>query len=313
MKIRELLNLRQRDGDIGVEIEVEASNNLPGNARIPTIWRCVSDGSLRGSAAEYVFREPIKAYKINRAIEGLKKAFKDYGTNLKHSFRAGVHVHVNVLEMTLDEVINFACVYYCLESVLMNFCGESRKGNHFCLRAKDAEYPVYLLHQAAMNGDISVFQSESLKYAAINFNALGRFGSLEFRAMETQPELSKIVDWVYILMSIRKFSKELTNRREIAFQISYLGPENWVKKVLGDAYYDMLNYPELSQNLMQDMRRVQAVLYTEEKPSNKEGETNQTRQDSPQTVVDPNREVIIPEDVILEMAERVPMPDQPVF
>lgn len=107
-KVYMLLNKPRKAGLLGVEVEVETlKGELPRIHDDLAAWNVTHDGSLRGESAEYVFKEPLGP-------------------------RASVHVHVNVLEMTKQQLDNFLYSYLLLEDVLMSFCGEGREGNRFC-------------------------------------------------------------------------------------------------------------------------------------------------------------------------------------
>ena len=134
MKLKEYLKAASIDGDFGIEIEVEGEN-------LPTIrsnnWHTEKDGSLRGESNEYIITKPIKIDEVREAIEYLNKRLDK--SVLNFSFRTSVHIHMNMLECTHEEILNTVYTYLLIEEPLIKFCGKERKANRFCLRLQDAD------------------------------------------------------------------------------------------------------------------------------------------------------------------------------
>ena len=262
-KIRELLSVSQTSGDVGIEIEVEAQRRLPSND-LPTPWRAEADGSLRGYAMEYITNGPISITHVDTAVNSLAAIVEPSGP--QQSFRAGVHIHLNAQELTLPQVGNVVAAYYCLETALMKFCGESREGNHFCLRLKDAKYPLRPLLDALNSGELYPLDTDQLRYSALNLRALTRYGSLEFRGMETTPNFSKINEWSQILCKLRTYGEGLQDRTDIAFDMSADGPENWARMVLGDELFRLIDYQNFQTDVMSCLRDIQTLIYQKATP-----------------------------------------------
>lgn len=258
LTIRELLGVRKKTGDVGIEIEMEGNHAFP--IEVGPSWRYEEDGSLRGYSCEYVLKRPHKIENVPKLLSRLKKRLKEFGSNINYSERAGVHVHVNVQEMTETELYHFALTYYCLETTLMNFCGPNRVGNHFCLRAKDAEY-VLLVLKRAVKRNLGHLEDERIRYASMNFNSLFKYGSLEFRGMETLPSLEKIEDFCHILLRLRDYSMGKEDFTSIPFDISGLSPLGWARQVLGEELFKLVKTPDMEQNIMEDCRFVQDLFY----------------------------------------------------
>lgn len=267
-KVRETLELKPTEGSIGIEIEVE-SNRLPPRAAstgLPSGWKDCKDGSLRGHSREYVLRRPMTLTNANRAVDDLRKTFEDLDVKVKQSFRAGVHVHINVQRYTFEEVAQAMLLYYVYEELLVKFCGNLREGNHFCLRLKDAEYPLILLENMIKKGDPWMLRTENIRYASLNAYALYKFGSLEFRAMETRPNFEGIKEWTTMLYMLTQYGRNLKNRQELAEKISYMGPLSLLKTIIGDDLYKMLNpTPEDEVKCMINLRACQNTIYAQAK------------------------------------------------
>lgn len=246
-------------GDVGIEIEMEADSPFPNSEYLSTDWSITRDGSLRGISAEFVSRGPRLIEEVKNHLENLQKYLDKGKVKRKFSFRAGCHIHINVLDMTLDEVVNFALLYYIFEQSLVRFCGETREGNLFCLRLQDAEAPLFFLQRVLHEQDPRILSTDTIRYGALNFASIFRHGSLEFRAMETQPTLAKIEDWAHILYCLREYAKK-TNRFEYAQLFSFLGPQTWLTNIIGDRV-NLILHEDFDQQAVQGLRRIQHLLF----------------------------------------------------
>lgn len=246
-------------GDVGIEIEMEGHKRFP--QEFEKIWRSEDDGSLRGHSIEYVMKRPVPIDKVGISLDYLKEAIEAYGSKPKYSERAGVHVHVNVQDMNMEEVFNMALIYYCLETALVRYCGSNREGNHFCLRVQDAEGVLDCLEEAMRTKNLRNFDDENIRYASLNFCSLSKYGSIEFRAMETQPDFSKIKEWANMLYRIREYAKDKGKRSQILFNISSEGPTGWASEILGEELFKEINYPDFDRDVIRCMRPLQHLFF----------------------------------------------------
>ncbi len=193
----------------GVEIEMEGQDLLSSGYASPS-WKVVPDGSLRGESQEYVFSQPLPFDASISAVNALYSDFTTARCKLSPSIRCGVHVHLNVQRLNIVQLMNFITLYLMFEEVLCDYCGPNRVGNMFCLRTKDAEYFLYALREAAKSNSFQVFQTDRLRYCALNLKSLFKFGSIEFRTLSTPTTPGKIVDWISIIHSLYQYSLTLT-------------------------------------------------------------------------------------------------------
>jgi hypothetical protein len=260
MSIRKLMRLRETTGDVGLEIEVEGSN-LPHTGEH---WIVTQDGSLRGESCEYVLRRPKSLPEAREALGYLAHRYKENGAQIADSPRCGVHVHVNCQQLTVVQLYNFMVLYLILEDLLVRWCGEEREGNLFCLRAKDAEYLLFVLEQALEDKSFRArFSSDELRYASMNVNALPRYGSLEFRAMRGTKDMDLIYRWAEVLVGLREQAKLYPNPVEIIMQMSGDGYENFLQTSVGDDMASTLMElcPDWEMLLQDGVRRSQDIAY----------------------------------------------------
>lgn len=246
-------------GDIGIEVEVEG-RNLPREGLPPAfrdLWRIETDGSLRGESNEYVLRNPVHIKEVQNAINVLKNQFKESKSVVNDSVRCGVHVHTNVQNLSILELATFITCYLSVEELLIQYCSPSRRGNHFCLRAGDAEYLTYIAQSAFDTGRF-VF-NDDVRYAAMNLLALQQYGSLEFRALETPPNLDKIVEWAKILHTIKESSKKFNNPVDVIEKMSDSDGWDFVENLLGN--YAKLFVKMDRKFLLSGVRNAQSFAY----------------------------------------------------
>lgn len=254
--MRDILRYRNHPkGEVGIEIEVEGVNL----AHMDTpVWFTTDDGSLKADEAyEYVLRQPVDREGIMPALRELQEAWEKRGSKIDESFRAGTHVHINVQTLTPKQVLTFACLYLIFEDILVDYCGEHRVGNHFCLRLRDAEYLLFKLEDAFREKDFKALYTDKIRYASINFKALVKYGSLEFRSMRSTSKLQDIYHWTNLLLMIKDYAIGVENPTDILMDLSMYGPDRLYEKVFGPLQYE----DSMSKSIIEGMRRVQGLLY----------------------------------------------------
>lgn len=255
--VRSIYGFNKTLGTYGVEVEVEG-DNLPA-ASVGFIKE--HDGSLRGESAEYVFKGPVsKKGAVNR-INNLYKAYEETGTKVRNSYRCSVHVHMNVQEFTMTQVANLFVLYATFEEYLVKYCGEHREGNLFCLRLSDAEYTVQTFIKGLVKGRYDLFQSDNLRYAAINIAALAKYGSMEFRAMRGTDSAKDIIDWINLLDCLHVAARKFKNPLEIVEQASLRGCDVLADDIFGDLLELLPLEGNWADVMFENIRMVQDVAY----------------------------------------------------
>ena len=227
-----ILKSRPVAGDVGIEIECEG--NTFRRTELPIEWVYHKDGSLRGADnAEYVFKKPLKFAAVPAAINNLWDMFKTDGTELDVSNRTSVHVHLNMQKFHMNRLCAFVSLYFAVEEILTEWCGDHRIGNLFCLRARDASAIVTQLKKF-IQSDGRYEIREGMHYAGLNAQALYKFGSIEIRTMRGVSDPETILDWVAILERLYVLSAEYPDPRVIPSLLSSEGPMAFLDMVLGD-------------------------------------------------------------------------------
>jgi len=263
MKLNELYTLKEVEEEkiVGIEIEMEGENLF--YERDVLYWNVKDDGSLRGrEALEYVIKTPLKRQLINKRINGLYNKFVEYGSKIKPSDRCGVHIHLNCQHMEIYQIYNLITLYLIFENLLTHWCGDSREGNLFCLRAQDAEWLIYSLVQDKEKGNFKNTSKEAMfKYASINIAALKKFGSLEFRALQTPTNPHIIIKWINMLLLLKEKSLTVKDSRELIELCSFRGCKGFTKYIF-EKYFKDLNCEGLENMVIDGLRRVQILAFT---------------------------------------------------
>jgi len=250
----------QPKGEIGIEIELEGENLfLKG---LGGLWNITHDGSLRGAEnSELVLKQPILRSNIRQVLGHLDRHFTEENTIIKPSVRTGVHIHVNVQEMTIEQVFIFQLIWLLFEIPMVNYCGEDRAGNLFCLRSSDAEIIIEKLQEAVVSNDLRVLYTDELRYSAMNPKALCEYGSLEFRCLKTPKKMLDISKWINLLLKIKDFSLTVDNPQDLLYRISVEGPDAIAEEVFGELI-NYLDVQDWSKVVYESLRRVQPIIYS---------------------------------------------------
>jgi hypothetical protein len=214
-------------GDIGLEIEVEG-NGLPTQGYLDGIrgkktgatWVTTRDGSLRGEALEYILSTPCTVRELPDLVKGLYDKFIELRTTLEPSNRCSTHVHINMTGCKFNELSSFIALWSMFEPMLIEYCGEQRKTNHFCLSAEDCADTVDAWFQFLNSGSQGYFR-EGLKYSALNVLPILRLGSFEVRTAPLWTDYQKVVSWGTFLVALRDYAKEVyQNPQNIGYDLS---------------------------------------------------------------------------------------------
>jgi hypothetical protein len=184
---------------VGVEVEVEG---VTSNSDDFKYWDVVHDGSLQ-HGLEFVSK-PVWGTAISKALDELGYFFNKNPPYL--SMRTSVHVHINTLDMTVDQLVRLIELYLYYEPCLFRLHEEwNRYDNIFCVPTKKStaiqKGYAHLLNDLAH--DRIRGEYVSYKYSALNPNSLKRFGTLEFRHMGGCCDVELISYWINILLQLK--------------------------------------------------------------------------------------------------------------
>ena len=157
---------------------------------------------------------PLSGANIKEALSSLQSFInihKRNGESPTFGDRTSTHVHLDARDMDADELHNFILVYMLVERVLFNFINPERKKNNYCRPITDSNFK-YVISKLRETNDtahiIEAVQHETDKYSALNIKPTYTYGSVEFRHHHGTHDLSKIYDWINIILAIRLAAKK---------------------------------------------------------------------------------------------------------
>jgi len=247
-------------GEIGIEIEMEGKNFPMEDL---DSWYSQEDGSLRGleeDKREFVLIRPCKRDDTLARLNSLATDLEEHGSKIVPSYRTGVHVHTNVRDFTFNQVFTYIFSYYMFEDVLMQFAGDDRVGNLFCLRARDAEGVGELLTKSIKQRKLLPLFSDNIRYSSMNLKALKQYGSIEFRGLPFNGDFQQIETWIKLLLAVKDFSLTVDNPKELVALLSKKGGATLAKEVFGDLF-PLLPKVDWDVLLLNSVRLVQRLVY----------------------------------------------------
>ncbi len=265
MLIREQFGIapkKQMPGrDIGIEVEMEGQP-LPMDP--PIGWRMEADGSLRGQSCEFVLNKPVPRAEKKKYLTNLAKCLIEAGTKQVDSDRCGVHIHVNIQELTTSQAMNFVTLYLIFEDLMVHYCGDEREGNLFCLRACDADMMLQMLRICHLRESLNEMANDHFRYASVNIAAVAKYGSLEFRALKTPKNVMDIEEWIDLILAIKDHSMAFETPKQMVESFSKIGAEKFLKNCFGDLGR-LITCKGYEKMILEGVRRVQDVAYAKVK------------------------------------------------
>lgn len=258
--------LLRSDDFIGVEVELENIRNRNDFSLAPH-WKIVDDGSLRNHGAEFVFSQPMFGEDVVDALIALQEQCTDADAMVTD--RCSVHVHLNAMDLTPNELLQFMVVYAIVEPVLFSKCDETRQNNIYCSPIDITSQYIRDLKTIFSNPSrfSDVFRRTShdgYKYNALNLHPLSTFGSIEFRHLHGTYVADEIINWINLILSIKQFIRGRTSDFTLdeLDAIAETGAERFVADVFGDLIDpEDVRIPQLQDNAM---RLAKIILSTPE-------------------------------------------------
>lgn len=186
---------------VGVEIELE-------HCLLKTVPRSFSvenDGSLKEKGKEFI-TIPIKVKYLEIELIKLFEGLMEY----KSTQRCSTHVHINVRDLTLQQLELFITLYIIFEKSLYRYSG-NRYTSNFCVPLSHAlDYAVDFI-SCLKRGYI---KEDWKKYFAFNLSPIfggesGKLGTIEFRHLKGTDDVPYIVNWINLITSLKIAAKKI--------------------------------------------------------------------------------------------------------
>lgn len=225
------------DEMIGLEFEYEGVDAISIPAKEYSLYfDMVDDGSLRDNGKEFVFSEPLFGEDLSWALTTMERLTQKW--QFLTTYRTSVHVHLDVRDLTPEEIHKLCILYTLFERPLFSFAGPERADNNFCIpwyRSNVYFRYIALLRSPRAAQKFSDATHNMGRYSSLNLLALREHGSLEFRHMEGTTDMARVAKWVNMIMCLKKACKTLEfDNYNILAHLSQVGPEALVRSVFGD-------------------------------------------------------------------------------
>lgn len=252
----------------GIEFELEASNYLPSQKTINELKLPISrkqDNSLRGNSAEFITSIPLSFEDVKKVCDDFYTLLKEHKTKiLENSPRTSTHVHINFEDRPIKKIIDFICLFYSVENLILSLAGPKRIHNQFCYSLQDAEQQLQQLENL-LSWEKNVNNPGTFKYANLNICNLSTIGTLEVRSLEGYPTKQKLFTWLQILHEIYEVSQnnDFSVQSHIIENISALSPARWLTRTIPTLAKALEAIPEyqIEQAIYEDFRLIQPFIY----------------------------------------------------
>ncbi len=194
----------------GIEVECEGVKDQDVVSEM--FWLGKEDDSLRVNGYEYITKLGMRIGHCGDALTQLMSIAQE--NEWKVSDRTSIHVHLNVLNMTMAQLNGLVILYTVFEQSLFNYASVHRAHNIFCVPFES--------HLFARNyNDMPHVVAEATKYSSLNLKAIREHGTVEFRHMETLYEVAPVWNWVMLLGLLHRYAT-ITPLGQIKEQVSRL-------------------------------------------------------------------------------------------
>lgn len=232
---------------IGLELEF---SNIANYARNLLWWTWAADGSIRGeTTGELVLRAPTHPRALDMALAEYRECVSQ---EVAVNNSCGVHVHVDVCDLTFEELRGVLLFYSVLERTLYKYCGPSREDNNFCVPLGECGDRLSWFRRG-----VSV--SHDMRYCGLNLAAVRKFGSIEFRMHPGTVSQERIGQWAGICARIKEFGRTCTP--ESIYNMLYGSPSSFLNETMGTHARPLLEH-STANDLLEGAREGKEIYYS---------------------------------------------------
>lgn len=225
----------------GIGCNVESYNHARRRA-----WKIVSDVSIHGPNPFELVSPPLKGLAGLEEIRRVCAILKDLGAMVNKS--CGFHVHHDAADLEAEHLRNVLTVWWKYEEVTAFFVPPSRRANHFCapVTPKTGCPSGYGFDPRGSSDEVEAFRQfvsrardkedfaghggdgsrvQPTRYGAVNFCAIARHGTVEFRSHSGTTDADKIIAWLSLTQWILTMAK-----RGLACRVGARMTGEWAKE-----------------------------------------------------------------------------------
>jgi hypothetical protein len=202
---------------IGMEVEVEGVTSIPKD-KFTKLWTADADGSLKDAGVEYkshILRSEFTPAALICLNHGLSEACPKHYYGPRSSF----HVHVNVQDLTPKQLVLYCLLYSVSEFLFFRLTQTNRVVSNFCVPVNETESfyeavgNLYRTEKPMWN-DLESFVGEyGGKYSAFGVFRLLDLGTVEFRHMHGNNDITLLSLWISLAIQLKFVAKTLPLER----------------------------------------------------------------------------------------------------
>lgn len=181
-------------------------------------WKVTSDGSVRGEHTFELVSPPLAGAGGLADLKAVLNAISRAGARVNRS--CGLHVHHDAADLDVTHLKALATLWWRFEDVLLYFVSPSRRANSYARPAVDRGFgsAFGLPRTASVADEVSAFAAKMStrhqrkdtfanavqpdRYSMLNFQALARHGTVEFRAHQGTVNYAKVEAWIALTQTL---------------------------------------------------------------------------------------------------------------
>lgn len=236
---------------VGLELEIE--NFSEEWERLFPGIEFTEDGSLRNSNRGMGIEAitlPLQTKYVRNFLEEFFSRYEISDSN--YSERCSVHVHVNVNDMSYEQLASLCLVYQTVEDLLFSYVDSERANSIFCVPWNQCNLNYSIADKLIeyLKTGVDPFRNWQ-KYSALNLIPVMNQGSVEFRHLEGTCDVDKIMGWVSLLSCMMKYVMEtpLQDVKENIIRMNTVSNyHEWLTSVFGK-YTNLLRSDSFEKKL----------------------------------------------------------------
>src|SRR5512139_2640004 len=228
------LPIKHKDVVVGIEIELEG---IKCGVQKINSSKVTEDGSLKLDGVEFV-TIPIKMryleVELRRIFDGLKEPLV--------SSRCSTHVHMNVRDMTPQEIVSFVLLYMIFERSLYRISGD-RWNSNFCVPLTMAPQLIAgFLSKGNNPGNWGWYKYTGLNISPIWGGESSCIGTVEFRQLHGTTSVEEIIQWCNLITSLKRAAQDIEQEELIAHirTMNTTSGYGWLAKEVFGSYAKLL-------------------------------------------------------------------------
>lgn len=192
----------------GVECEIEAVRDWD-IVHCNKYFQITTDGSLRnrhqpnGLGHEFI-SIPLKRDELVNAFTKLQAGLKFHKDEDPFSSRTSTHVHINCLNLELEQIKTIVLLYALFEEFFFSLVKPDRRDNIHCVPLTETSMAIH--YSRPLPYMIQYWH----KYTAINLKRLQDLGTLEFRHLHGTGDEKEFDVWLKVLENLWTLGQVVT-------------------------------------------------------------------------------------------------------